>query len=267
MNIVIIGTGNAAQVLGRLIVRSGHRVLEVAGRDVAKAAAVAEPLGAHAAQGFGKLDPDADLYLLALADRAIPQVAARLRVRGGILAHTAGSVPMSALGTPGRPHGVVYPLQSLRVNIDRLPEIPFLVDGSDGATRDALLAFASSLSARAQVADDEDRLRMHLAAVFSSNFMNHLFALTERYCAMEGLDFSMLRPLIEETVQRLPEAAASDLQTGPAVRGDRATQRMHLGLLEGHRDMESIYRLMSRSIRRFHQVLKEGGPPKLTANH
>ena len=49
---------------------------------------------------------------------------------------------------------------------------------------------------------DDQRLKLHLAAVLCNNFVNHLYALTERYCKMEGLDFQLLLPLIKETAAR-----------------------------------------------------------------
>jgi len=252
MKVVILGTGNAAQVLGRLIHASGHRIVEVAGRDPQKAGVLAAAWDARPVKGFSRLAREADLYLMALSDRAIPSVASRLRLSGGILVHTAGSVSIDALASCGTAHGVLYPLQSLRANLVRLPKIPFLVDANGREALDTLLAFAGSLSGQVRQADDAARLRMHLAAVFTSNFMNHLFALTERYCISEGLDFRLLGPLLSETVSRIQEAPAAGLQTGPAIRGDRPTQALHRQLLRDHPGMQAIYRLMSRSIRDFH---------------
>ncbi len=55
--------------------------------------------------------------------------------------------------------------------------------------------------------NSEQRLQMHLAAVFCNNFTNHLIALAKFYCEQEGRDFNLLSPLIRETFQRLDRFA------------------------------------------------------------
>lgn len=259
MNVVILGTGNAAQVLGRLIQGSGHKVVQVAGRNKAHAEAMAVEWECSSIRGFSKLDPAADIYLVALSDGSIPGVVRKIRLSRGIIVHAAGSVSMDILDPCGIPHGVLYPLQSLRANLVKIPEIPFLVDGSDPETLQKLIAFARSMSRQVQVANDEARLHLHLAAVFTSNFMNHLFALTEEFSRMEGFDPRMLLPLITETTMRMGQKPAGELQTGPDIRGDKATQRKHLALLKTYPQMNAIYKLLSRSISQLHS---DDGPAR-----
>src|SRR5690242_21497823 len=47
-------------------------------------------------------------------------------------------------------------------------------------------------------AGDEQRMKLHLAAVIVNNFVNHLYAMAEMYCKKEGLDFYLLLPLRSE---------------------------------------------------------------------
>jgi predicted short-subunit dehydrogenase-like oxidoreductase (DUF2520 family) len=98
------------------------------------------------------------------------------------------------------------------------------------------------------VADDKERLKLHVAAVIVSNFSNHLYKLAEDYCKKEGLDFKQLLPLIEETAQRLKTISPSNSQTGPAIRHDRATIEQHLNLLEKYPQLKKIYEVMTQSI-------------------
>ena len=247
MDIVIIGTGNVAQVLCRLAHQAGHRILQVAGRDLEKARRLAAGCGANAVKGFSKLVP-ADIIIVAVSDSALPALSKRIRPSGGIVAHTAGSVALSVLAPCGVPHGVLWPLQSIRANLDRIPEIPWIVDGSDDRVSRMLTDFAATLSGTVARADDDQRRKLHLAAVHSANFINHLIAQVEGYCRDNGLDFSLLHPLLTETVTRISEAPAAQLQTGPAVRGDRATIRLHRGMLKDHPEMLSVYTLLTRLI-------------------
>jgi len=248
MDIVIIGTGNVAHVLARLAMQAGHRILQVAGRDIEKARSLAMTCGAQARKGFAGL-AIADLYIMAVSDTAIPKLAARIRLSAGIIAHTAGSVSTAALAPCGVPHGVLWPLQSIRANLGRIPEIPWIVDGNDEHTRQSLTTFAGTLSGTVSRANDMQRRELHLAAVYTSNFINHLVAQAEGYCHDRGLDFELLRPILTETVNRISEVPAAQLQTGPAVRGDQATLRMHREMLKDRPEMLAVYRLLTRSIR------------------
>jgi predicted short-subunit dehydrogenase-like oxidoreductase (DUF2520 family) len=248
MDIVIIGTGNVAQVLARLAMQAGHRILQVAGRDMEKVRSLALTCGAQARKGYAGLT-SADLCIMAVTDAAIPKLAAKIRLSSGIIAHTAGSVSTTVLAPCGVSHGVLWPLQSIRANLDRIPEIPWIVDGSDDHARRSLTAFARTLSGTVSLASDQQRRELHLAAVYTSNFINHLVAQAEGYCQDRGLDFELLRPILTETVNRISEARAAQLQTGPAVRGDQATLRMHREMLKDRPEMLAVYRLLTRSIR------------------
>ncbi|RYY56074.1 MAG: DUF2520 domain-containing protein, partial [Chitinophagaceae bacterium] len=143
-----------------------------------------------------------------------------------------------------------YPLQSLRREMKTIPEIPLYIDASNEWSMTRLNEFVASLSPRVALhASDGERIRLHLAAVLVSNFTNHLYALAERYCKKEGIDFTQLYPLILETASRLGTVAAASLQTGPAIRGDEATIQAHLALLDGHPHLQPVYRMLSDSIR------------------
>ncbi len=169
-----------------------------------------------------------------------------------LVAHTAGSVSMDVLQPVSSRYGVLYPLQSLRKNQERLPEIPFLVQGSDRDTEHQLRAFARSLGSDVHHAGEEDRRKLHLAAVLTANFANHLFALAQDYCQKEGVEFRMLLPLLEESVARMNTEDPVNLQTGPALRGDDDTITKHLAMLERYPEMKNLYALLTASIRKTH---------------
>jgi predicted short-subunit dehydrogenase-like oxidoreductase (DUF2520 family) len=131
-----------------------------------------------------------------------------------------------------------------------LPEIPVFIDASDEVARKKLLQLAQSISKDHVVeADDNKRLKMHVAAVMVSNFVNHLYRLAEDYCKREGIDFNELTPLIEETAQRIRNISPSKAQTGPAIRNDEPTIQQHLQLLEKYPQLKKIYEVMTNSIR------------------
>jgi predicted short-subunit dehydrogenase-like oxidoreductase (DUF2520 family) len=249
MNIVIIGTGNTATVLGKKFKKAGHRIIQVFGRDAAEASKLAYQFETESTNYWSVIRKDADFYLIAVADDAINDVAKHVSLPGKIVAHTAASVKKDVLKNMTHHYGVFYPLQSLRKEMNELPETPIFIDASDEMTKKKLEKLAQSIS-NEQVAEanDDERLKMHVAAVIVSNFTNHLYTLAEDYCKKEGIDFKQLIPLIEETALRLKTISASKTQTGPAMRHDEPTIQRHLALLEGYPELKKIYEVMTKSI-------------------
>lgn len=257
MRIVIIGSGNVANILGRRCRQAGHTIVQVYGRNLEAVAALADLLGAAVVTRPEELDNTADVHLLAVSDGAVVAVAGVLKPGNSLLVHTAGSVSKEVLSTAASRYGVLYPLQSLRKEMDRLPEIPLLIDGNTADSLQVIETLARSLSEQVQQADDNKRLHLHVAAVVVSNFTNHLYALADNYCKAEGLDFSLLYPLINEVAQRLQLASPAVLQTGPAIRNDTPTIEKHLALLQEYPALQKLYGLFSESIRESSIVNRE----------
>ena len=248
MNVVIIGSGNVATVMGGSIVLAGHRVLQVVARRAEAAAALAGEWGCGYATEWARIDPAAELYLFALGDEVLEQVAAAVRLPGRLVVHTAGAVPATVLRSVSDRCGVLYPLQSLRSGIRPFPEFPLLIDTCQPADLPVLESFARTIARQVRQADDLTRLKLHAAAVVVNNFGNHLFTLASDLCRGEHLDFALLLPIIRETAERLGRYAPQAVQTGPAMRGDQATIRRHLEVLASYDSIKELYMLFSREI-------------------
>ncbi len=82
-------------------------------------------------------------------------------------------------------------------------------------------------------ADDETRLKYHLAATMVNNFTNHLFALAASFCEKENISFAVLQPLIEETVDSVAKYITSKMRK-PVLpfRNDMITIQKHRELVE-----------------------------------
>ncbi|MDQ3277330.1 MAG: DUF2520 domain-containing protein [Bacteroidota bacterium] len=249
MRIVIIGTGNAATVLGRKLKGGGHTIVQVVGRNSSAASHLANELNAQSTNNWSAINRTADIYLLAVSDSAVCEVAQSLQVpEDALLVHTAASVSREVLKGKTARYGVFYPLQSLKKEVSHVPEIPLFIDASDEHTLQQLTALAHSVSGEVHVANDDTRLKLHLAAVMVNNFTNHLYALVEKYCEKEGLHFNLLQPLLLETVLRLKDVSPATTQTGPAVRHDTSTLEKHLALLEQQPQLKRIYKVFTESI-------------------
>jgi predicted short-subunit dehydrogenase-like oxidoreductase (DUF2520 family) len=253
MNIVIIGTGNTATILSRKLKKAGHRIIQVFGRDASAASSLAYEMDTESTNYWSVIRKDADVYLIAVSDDAIAEVAKHLLVPGKVVAHTAASVSKDILKKISHHYGVLYPLQSLRKDMTELPDVPIFVDGNDEVAKKTLESLAHSIAGeKVAAAGDDARIKLHIAAVLVSNFTNHLYALAEEYCKKEGLDFQQLLPLIEETAGRVKSISPHQAQTGPALRHDKETIQKHLELLKDYPQIKNIYQLMTESIQSAH---------------
>ena len=248
MNIVIIGTGNVASVLGKLIVSKGHRVIEVVGRNQKNTNDLAKVLNGRGNVDFNSISEEGDIYIIAVVDTAIELVSQKLLLKNKLIVHTAGSVSINVLNKLENSFGVLWPLQTLRKEMQLIPEIPFVIDANNETTYATLLTFTKSLADTVFRANDARRVKLHLAAVVVSNLTNHLYTLADDYCSKESLDFKLLIPLIEETGNRIKTSAPINVQTGPAARKDEGTINSHISLLKGYSTLQKIYQLISESI-------------------
>ncbi|HEY0355742.1 MAG TPA: DUF2520 domain-containing protein [Flavisolibacter sp.] len=248
MKIVIIGTGNTATVLGRKLKAAGHEIVQVYGRDTKAASDLAYELDTESTNYWNIVNRGADIYILAVSDIAIEEVLQELQLQGKTIVHTAASVSKNVLQPATRHFGVFYPLQSLKKDIGYIPDIPIVIDASDEPTLKELDVLAHSISDKVIEANDEQRLKLHLAAVFCNNFVNHLYVLTEQFCKKEGIDFFMLIPLIKETAARLESISPALSQTGPAIRNDLNTIEKHREVLKQYPQLKKIYDQFTESI-------------------
>ena len=251
MRIVIIGTGNTATVLGRLFRHAGHSIIQVIGRTSQQAEKIGSILQASFTIDQKQLDTEADMYVIAVTDSAISNIISWLRVDKKLVVHTAASVESSILSECTKNYGVLYPLQSLRKEMDYLPEIPFLVEGNTEDNGTLIYDFAKTISTQVAFANGQQRLLTHIAAIMVGNFTNHLYAMAEDFCNKQNIDFKMLLPSIKETAERLNKFSPAAMQTGPAVRNDTITIEKHIQLLEQYPFHRSIYGFLTESIQRW----------------
>lgn len=252
MKVVILGSGNTATVLCEVIVKAGHDIVQVASRDEDHARSLASSYFAASTSLSVPEFAEADIYIVALSDAALDHAESIPGLKNKLVVHTAGAVSITALKNCTTTYGVLYPLQTLSKFSDHIPEIPLLVDGSDKETLHKILGFAKSISNKTIEANDTERLNYHVAAVFVSNFTNHMYALAELFCGKERLDFKNLISLIDETTMRAKNISPFLTQTGPAIRDDIFTLNRHLQALSSNPDLKYIYLKLSESIIKVH---------------
>ena len=249
-NIAIVGSGNLAEALAAAVARLDGIRLTVAARNALRGRAIAERCGARYVAADAALH-DIDLCIIAVSDTAIAGVAEALDLAPtATVAHTSGSTPFDALPARYASRGAFYPFQTFTAGREvDFAQIPIFIEGSDPQTAEALHAVACRLSRNVAPADTPTRRMIHLAGVFACNFANRMFGIGGEIVSRAGLSFDTLRPLIAETAAKaLAAASPAEVQTGPAVRGDAATQQRHAGMLAGKPQLAEIYKLVSENI-------------------
>lgn len=249
--IALIGAGNVNWHLGHALPKKHYSICQVYSRTRASAQALAKSLDCSFTTKLAKVDTEADIVLIAVSDDAIAEVANKLvylEDAKRLFIHTSGSTSLSILSNHFSKCGVFWPPQSLRKEdkID-IKQTPFVLVAEDENVLE-IEKFANRISRKVTLLSEDQKSNLHLAAVFSNNFVNHLFSIAFDICQEKGLDFELLLPIIKETTAKIKNNNPSLLQTGPAIRADQKTLKNHLALLKKNKELKKIYSLLSESI-------------------
>lgn len=247
----MIGAGNVATHLAPVFCSSGAgEVVQVYSHTLENAEALARQIpGATATDSVADIRRDADIYVISIKDDAIATLVASLEPNNALWLHTSGSVGMEALVPLSARHGVFYPLQTFSKDVELdMERVPIFIEGADDRVEEEIREFATRIFSSVYHADSETRKKMHISAVFACNFTNYLWTVAERLLAADGLPFSVLQPLLEETLRKALANSPASSQTGPAARGDRKIIDAHLALLDGR--YKELYAMLSDEIMR-----------------
>ena len=249
MRINIIGAGRVAYHLAQILSKQ-HQIQQVLSRNLTHAERIASQVGAMAIDQYHQLHA-AELCVIAVSDQAIAAVAQAVSevLPDCILVHTSGSTALQKLPQQHRDIGVVYPLQtfSFESHID-WKNTPIFVEGNSEETLQMLQELAQQISERVYAYNSEQRLSLHLAAVFACNFSNYCYDMAKQIVDAQQVDFSLLHPLILETARKATLHDPVTVQTGPAARADQNILNMHQALLQQRQDLQQVYHLLSEQI-------------------
>ena len=247
-DIAIIGSGNLAWHLAPELENVGHRVVELFTRQSKNAKALQKRLyNAEINLSLDFSNSEAEIFIVCISDDAIEEVAQEIALpENAIIVHTSGSQSISKLGFVASEHiGAFYPLQTFtkikRISFD---DIPILIEAENSHTTNTLQKLAKSISKKVIAVSSEDRMAVHVSAVFACNFTNHLFEVSDQILNTHGFEFDLLRPLIAETINKSLEIGPRKAQTGPAVRGDMETLDNHMEFLKGN-DYRKVYKMIT----------------------
>lgn len=251
LNIGIIGAGKVATNLAVSMKNAGVNIDWIGSRTYASAEKLASKVNSKPLDSLNQPLPETELVLISIPDDTVAGVAAQLIVTkpGTPVVHTSGSLGTEVLLKHQPNTGVFYPLQTFSENrIVPLTDIPFCIESGNPEVLDMLESLARLLGGKPVKTHAEQRLCLHIAAVFACNFNNHLYAVAEEVLGNSGLSFDLLHPLMKETTQKAIDHSPSSVQTGPAFRGDTDLIAKHLKWLESNPGYRSTYEMLSRQI-------------------
>lgn len=254
INAVLIGAGNVASHLYRAFANSDKlRFTQVYNRHIEHIDFVDS--NTAITNDITQL-VEADIYFICISDSAIHEVSASLPFSNRLTVHCSGGSAMDILSDKNRT-GVFYPLQTFIKSSDAdFTPIPICVEATNIEDIQLLIALGKEISESVQEINSKQRAAIHVAAVFVNNFVNYLYQIGETIMEENQMDFSILHPLIEKTVQSALQDSPKNLQTGPAKRGDKTTIKKHLNQLP-NKEQNDIYKIITNAI------LKQNGREKL----
>jgi len=251
-NIGWIGAGNISWHLAPAFENAGHRISHVYNRSEDKAKSfIGRLYNANLSSNLDFSDYPLDVIFVCVSDNALSEVLSELIVPDNcIVVHTSGGISIDRIEIAACDHyGVLYPLQTFTAGKKTgISDIPFFVEGSDKHVTGLLKDLAKTLSKHVYPLDSRARMNLHLAAVISSNFTNHMIYLSKNLLDKCDLDYKFLYPVVSETINKAFNIGPEEAQTGPARRTDYDTIDNHMDLLNDEVDIAEIYQLITSSI-------------------
>lgn len=247
--ITLIGSGNVAHNLGLAFREAGLEVLEVVSKNIANAEILAQKLNAKPNNDLSKINQESDLYVVASSDNSIAKIASQLNVRDKLLVHTSGSIDIAELNIASIRVGSFYPLQTFtKSHRTDFQKIPICIEANDPQATRELEQLGKKISNRIIHMSSIQRQKLHLAAVFVSNFANYMQVIGQDLCEEQGIEFNLLKPLIKEVFDKNQLKSARENQTGPAMRKDSFVMEKHLQLLKNDPSLQELYNNISALI-------------------
>ncbi len=253
IRIVIIGAGNVATNLAKVFKSKLSADVHIHNRTENSAKQLADKLQTTYSFDINELPIEADLYVISVSDDAISELSQNAvlkdKINNKLVVHTAGSISSEVLSSLSANYGVFYPLQTFSKfkQLD-FNSIPLCLEANSGFNYNTLSKYAFQISDDVRKISSEQRKYIHLAAVFANNFSNRMFSIAEKLLKEQDLDFDILIPLINETVDNIQKKSPNKVQTGPAIRNDEEVLNKHSELLSENEKLQKIYNLISENI-------------------
>jgi predicted short-subunit dehydrogenase-like oxidoreductase (DUF2520 family) len=248
MRFSIIGSGNVATQLGIFLTKQNEAV-QVFSKTLSNAKLLANKLDASVPESIKDL-VEVDLLIIAISDDQIEEVSEAIELIATNIVHTSGTKSIDLLNRHAK-YGLLYPLQTFtKDRLVQFDQVPVFIEGNNKDAYNNIESIANANFKLVKSISFEQRQKLHVGAVVVNNFVNHLLAKTDDYLKVADMDMTYLMPLIQETIAKVHDFSAKDIQTGPAARRDQSTIDKHIDLIDDA-ELKQIYKVITNSILNF----------------
>lgn len=169
------------------------------------------------------------------------------------------SAEFEPLARKGARTASMHPLQTFQKEdgVERFKDIYISLEGEKGLVEE-LRSVIKTMGAKPVRVTPGQKQKLHVAAVFASNYLVALMATAEQILEEEGIDegLRLLEPLIRQTLANILEHGTGQSLTGPVARGDTATVRQHLESLKTDTQKTELYTVLGKKAL---QIAREKG--------
>ncbi len=246
IKIILLGAGNVGHHLSKAFNKSTEiNLVQWYSRDNSKVSY--NDIDTEIINDLSKIK-SADIYVISISDSYVGEISEKLNVSEKLVVHTSGSLDLSIIDSKNR-RGVFYPLQTLSKNKEiELAKVPICIESENNKDLVLLETISKYIGCKTYKIDYNERKILHLAAIFSNNFVNHMFTIAKEILDEKNLDFNILKPLINETVNKIHKLDPENAQTGPAIRNNNEIILNHIKTLKKD-DHKKLYELMTKLIK------------------
>jgi len=245
IKIILLGAGNVGHHLSRAFNKS-NKIDLVQWYTREKNSIISSSLNIEIIDDLAKIK-SADIYIISISDSYVGNLSKKLNLSNKLIVHTSGSLDFTVLDNKNR-RGVFYPLQTFSKNKElEISKVPICIEAENSNDLILLEQVSKYINCKSYKINYEERKTLHLAAIFSNNFVNHMFTIAKEILENKNLDFNILKPLINETVDKIHKLDPENVQTGPAIRNDSEIIITHIKALK-KQEHKKIYELMTKLI-------------------
>lgn len=194
---------------------------------------------------------NADLFIIAVSDSSIQNIS-KLINKDYFLVHCSGATSINVFKNHKR-SGILFPVQSITKHKHNIFEkAPFCIEAKEENDLMLLKKLVLSLKGSYMCLNSKQRANVHLSAVWINNFVNHIIYKGKKVCDKNNIPYSIIKPLLKNTINQALTNDPFIIQTGPARREDEITLKNHLNLMN-NTDDKSLYLAITKSIKKSYE--------------
>jgi len=253
----VIGAGRVGKVMAYFFSKYlGLKIVGICNQSLASGRLAAKEIGqGTAVSSLSRLEP-ADIYLIAVPDDKIEQIAVELKanqlLKSALVLHFSANLSSKAISVLDCHLASVHPMQSFsdfQVSIANFNGTYCAIETSEKVIFEELAAMFASLGAKPFPIKADAKVMYHAAAVIAANYTVTL-AHVAKTCLLEaGIEdneaFDMMTLLIQSVLTNLKtKKDCKAVLTGPIARGDIHTIKQHLDALQKFPQIKALYQVL-----------------------